>query len=219
MSLIGLEITLPLSGMLIGITFGLLCGISKEEKIKYTAISVFGTILVAFMGISFYAYGYSLEVLLGFLIWSFIGFIPTFIIGLGYRRRRDTSGAFVISRPSRWEIEEIKQNPPKINVELVTFRHILFGYTIEIFLKMKNTLDITLEDISVYLKISDLYLKKKIKERDHVLPNLVPAEEREYKIRKRIGRYQGFAVDLRILREGVLIGEFHWTKKPNFSND
>jgi hypothetical protein len=47
-----------LSGILLGITFGLVCGISKErERVKQIAVSVFGAIIVAFLGINLYVYG------------------------------------------------------------------------------------------------------------------------------------------------------------------
>ena len=216
MVLLDLETMLPLAGILLGITFGLVSGVSREEKIEQIAISVFGTIIVAFIGVSFYAYGYSLEVLLGFLMWSFIGFILTFVIGLGYRRRRDRP--WVRAMPSlwgrdRWEVEEIEKNAPKIDAELTTIHNIFLGYKIEISLKMQNVSDVTLDDLCAFLKISDLKLKKKEKERFHDLPNLVPNEEREYTISERIGRSLNHAVDLRIIRNRVLLGEFHWTIK------
>jgi len=216
MVLLDLETMLPLAGTLLGITFGLVSGVSKEEKIKQIAMSVFGTIIVAFIGVSFYAYGYSLEVLLGFLIWSFIGFIPTFIIGLGYRRRRDRPWISVmpsLEGPDRWEVEEIRKNAPKIDAELTTIYNIFLGYKVEISLKMQNVSDVTLDDLCASLKISDLKLKKKEKERFHDLPNLVPTEEREYTISERIGRSRNHAVDLRIIRNRVLLAEFHWTIK------
>lgn len=185
-----------------------------QEKIKQIAISVFGTIIVAFIGVSFYAYGYSLEVLLGFFIWSFIGFIPTFIIGLGYRRRRDRPWIGVM--PSLWgpdsvEVMEIQKNAPKIDAELTTIYNIFLGYKVEISLKMQNVSDVILDDLYVSLKISDLKLKKKEKKRFHDLPNLVPTEERKYTISERIGRSRNHAVDLKIIRNRVLLTEFHWT--------
>lgn len=216
MVLLDLETMLPLTGILLGITFGLISGVSREEKIKQIAISVFGTIIVAFIGVSFYAYGYSLEVLLGFLMWSFIGFIPTFIIGLGYRRRRDRPWIRVmpsLDGPSRWEVREIEENAPKIDAELKTIFNIFLGYKVEILLKMKNVSDVTLDDLCAFLKISDLKLKKKEKERFHDLPNLVPTEQREYTMSERIGRSLNHAVDLRITRNRVLLEEFHWTVK------
>jgi len=214
MVLLDLETALPLAGTLLGITFGLVSGVSREEKIKQIAISVFGAIVVAFIGVSFYAYGYSLEVLLGFLIWSFIGFIPTFIIGLGYRRRRDRPWIGVMPSlrgPDRWEVEEIQRNAPKVDAGLTTIYNIFLGYKVEISLKMKNVSDVILDDLYASLKISDLKLGKKEKERFHDLPNLVPTEEREYTISERIGRSQNHAVDLRIIRNRVLLKEFHWT--------
>ena len=78
-----------LSGISLGITFGLVFGISREEKVKWVASRVFGTIIVAFLAIHFYAYGYSLDVPLEFLIWSCIGFILAFLVALGYRKRGD----------------------------------------------------------------------------------------------------------------------------------
>ena len=57
-----LEIILPLSGLMLGISLGMIGGFSREEKVRIASISTFGAINVAFIGISFYAYGYSLEV-------------------------------------------------------------------------------------------------------------------------------------------------------------
>lgn len=214
--LLDLETMLPLAGVLLGITFGVLSGVSREEKIKQASISVFGAVIVAFIGISFYAYGYSLEVLLGFLIWSFIGFIPTFLIGLGYRRRRDRGGGGVALMPSlrgldEWEVMEVQKNAPKVDAELVAIHNIFLGYKIEISLKVKNVSNVILNDLHTSLKISDLRLKKKEKEWLHDLPNLVPNEERKYLISERIGRSRNHAVDLRIIRSQVLLAEFHWT--------
>ena len=204
-----------LSGVLLGITFGLVSGISKEEKVKQIAVSAFGAIVVAFLGISFYAYGYSLNVLLEFLIWSCTGFILTFLIGLGYRRRRDKPffGFFNLDGPSSWEIAEIQRNAPKIDANLKTVGNLLLGFKIVILLKMQNTSEDTLDELHASLKISDLGLKKKGKERFKDLPNLVPTEEREYTISERIGRSGNYAIDLRIIRNRVLLGEFHWTTK------
>jgi hypothetical protein len=78
-----------LSGALFGITFGLLFGISREERIKYIAVSVFGAIIVAFLEINVRLYGYSLDVFFEFLIWSCVGFIVMSLIGLYYRKRGD----------------------------------------------------------------------------------------------------------------------------------
>jgi len=214
MVLLDLETAISLAGTLLGITFGLVSGVSREEKIKQIAISVFGTIIVAFIGVSFYAYGYSLEVLLGFLIWSFIGFIPTFIIGLGYRRRRDKPWIDVMPSlwgPDSWEVREIQKNAPKIDAELTTIYNIFLGYKVEISLKMHNVSNVILDDLYASLKISNLKLENKEKERFHHLPNLVPTEKREYTISERIGRSRNHAVDLRIIRNRVLLKEFHWT--------
>jgi len=204
-----------LSGILLGITFGLVCGISKEERVKQIAVSVFGAIIVAFLGINLYVYGYSLDVFLEFLIWSCTGFILTFLIRLSYRRRRDKP--FIdflnLDGPSSWEIAEIQQNAPKTNVELRTIGNLLLGRKTVISLKMQNTSKETLDKLHVSLKISDLSLRNKEKERFKDLPNLVPTEEREYIISERIGRSGNFAIDLRITRNRVLLGEFYWTVK------
>lgn len=214
---LNVETALPLAGILLGMTFGLVSAISKEEKVKYVAISVFGTIIVAFCGISFYAYGYSLEVLLAFFIWSCVGFIPTFIIGLGYRRRRDRGWSMLIEspfyHPDRWEIEEIQRNAPKTEAELRITGNLFFGYKIEISLKIKNVSEETLDRLHASLKVSDLGLKKKEKEQFKDLPNLLPNEERKYTISEKIGRTGKYAIDLRIIKRKVLLAEFHWTMK------
>ena len=81
---------------------------------------------------------------------------------------------------------------------------------VEVSLKIKNISNVTLDDLYASLKVSDLNLKKKEKKRFHELPNLVPTEEREYKISERIGRSKNRALDLKIIRNRVLLGEFHW---------
>ena len=211
-----LETMLALAGILLGITFGLVSGISREEKVKYVSISVFGSVIVAFTGISFYAYGYSLEVLLGFLIWSCIGFISSFILGLGYRRRRDKLHFATI--PSLWgpspsKIREIEGNAPEIKAKLWTGENPLLGDRIKISIRIHNVSDVILDDLYAILKVTDLDLKKKEKELLKDLPNLVPDEEREYMINQKIGRYDRYTVDLRVMRNRVLLEEFHWTMK------
>jgi len=203
------------SGVLLGITFGLVSGISKEEKVKQIAVSVFGAIIVAFLGINLYVYGYSLDVFLEFLLWSCTGFILTFLIGLSYRRCRDKPffGFLNLDGPSSWEIAEIQRNAPKIDANLKPAGNLLFGFKIVILLKMQNTSEYILDELRASLKISDLGLKKKGKERFKDLPNLVPTEEREYTISERIGRSGNYAIDLRIIRNRVLLWEFHWTTK------
>jgi len=207
---------LPIAGILLGITFGLISGISREEKIKHIAISVFGTIIAAFLGINLYAYGYSqLEVLLGFLVWSCIGFIPTFMICLGYRRRKDRPWVALMPspfyQPDSWEIAEIQQNAPKVEADLRIIGNLLFGFKIKISLKMRNVSKETLDNLHASLKVTDLGLEKKEKEQFKDLPNLVPTEEREYIISERIGRSGKYAIDLRIIRNKVLLSEIHWT--------
>jgi len=205
-----------LSGILLGIAFGLVCGISKEEKVKQIAVSAFGAIVVAFLGISFYAYGYtSLNVLLEFLSWSCAGFILMFLIGLGYRRRRDKPfiGFLNLEGPSSWETDEIQRNAPKIDAELTTTINLFLGRKIVITLKMQNASRETLNKLHASLRISDMSLKKKTKELFKDLPNLVPTEEREYTISERIGRSGNYAIDMRIIRNRVLLAEFHWTIK------
>jgi hypothetical protein len=111
------------------------------------------------------------------------------------------------------EIAEIQRNAPKTNVELRTIGNLLLGRKIVISLKMQNTSKETLDKLHVSLKISDLSLRNKEKERLKDLPNLVPTEEREYTISERIGRSGNFAIDLRITRNRVLLGESYWTVK------
>ena len=209
-----------LSGALLGITFGLLCGVSREERVKQIAVSVFGAIIVAFLGINLYVYGYSLDVFLEFIFWACVGFIPTFLIGLAYRRRRDKPyiGFLNLWGPSPSEIAEIQRNAPKIDPNLKTAYNLFLGLKIVILLKIQNTSEDTLDKLYASLKISDLGLKKKEKERFKDLPNLVPKEEREYTITERIWRSGNYAIDLRIIRNRVLLGEFHWTtKRERFS--
>lgn len=92
------ELEPMLSGLLVGITFGLVSGISREERVKQVAITSYAAVLVAFFGIAFYFYGYSLDVLFEFPIWSSIGFILAFLIVLGYRKQADkSSGAGVVN--------------------------------------------------------------------------------------------------------------------------
>jgi len=213
---INLEILLPLAGIVSGLTFGLISGVSKEEKIKHIAISVFGTISAAFLGAGFIVYGYSkLEIFLWFLFWSCLGFVLAFLLGLCYRRRRDrwvvTTGWSPFYQPSRLEREQIKRNAPKVKAVLRTKGNILFGYKVEISLKLLNSSEEILDDLYLALKISDLSLTKKDKEVIKDLPNLVPKEEREYAISEKIGRTGKYAVDLRILRRKVLLWEIHWT--------
>jgi hypothetical protein len=211
---LNLETLILIAGALIGITFGLIGGVSKEARIKYVAISVFGSVLVAFIGISFYAYGYSLEFMLGFLISACLGFLVTFMLGLEYRKRRDKLWIkFMpsIYGPSRWEVQQIQSNMPKIDAELILQGNRFFGYKIKISIKMKNISGVTLNDLFSALKISDLNLKKKEKEVLRDLPNLVQNEEREFHLSKRIGWSTKYAVDLRISRNRVLLAEFHWT--------
>ncbi|MBS7635809.1 hypothetical protein KEJ37_00445 [Candidatus Bathyarchaeota archaeon] len=203
---------LPLAGGLLGITFGLVSGVSKEVRIKQIAISAFGTIIVAFTGVSFYAYGYSLEVLLNFLICSFIGFIATYIAGLGYRSWKDRPWATTIpSPPTPWEEMEIQKNAPKIYAKLEVYYNIFLGYKIEISLVMKNALNVILDHLGASLKITEFKLKEKEKIRFYDLPNLLPSEERKYVISERIGRSLNHAIDLKINRKGVLLEEIHWT--------
>ena len=204
---------LPLAGGLLGITFGLVSGVSKEARIKEIAISAFGTIIVAFIGVSFYAYGYSLEVLISFLIWSFIGFTSTFIAGRCYRCWRDriqvTTG--LSGPPTLWEEMEIQKSAPKINAKLEVSYNIFLGYKIEISLEMENASNVTLDNLTASLKIAELKLKKKEKRRFYDLPNLLPNEKRKYVISERIGRSINKAIDLRINRKGILLEEIHWT--------
>lgn len=203
---------LPLAGGLLGITFGLVSGVSREVRIKEIAISTFGTILVAFVGVSFYAYGYSLEVLLSFLVWSFIGFISTFIAGLSYRSWKDRVWAVTIpSPPTPWEEMEIRKNAPKIDAKLEVSYNIFLGYKIEISWEMKNASNVTLDHLTASLKITELKLKKKEKIKFYNLPNLLPNEKRKYVISERIGRSINHAIDLRINRKGVPLEEIHWT--------
>jgi len=79
--MLSLDLSVIVSGIMIGSTFGLIAGFSREEKIRYIAISVFGGVLVAALG-GLYAYGASqLEVLLSFLFWSCLGFLMVFTVG------------------------------------------------------------------------------------------------------------------------------------------
>jgi hypothetical protein len=212
---LNLEILLPLTGILFGITFGLLGGISREEKIKYIIISVFGTITTTFCGAGFIVYGYSkLEVLLWFIFWSCLGFSSAFLVGLAYRKRKNriqvSTGLSPFYHPSPRERREIERNTPKVKAELETTGNLLFGYKIEISLRMQNISEEILDKLYASLKISDLSLKKKERSVFKRLPNLIPKEEREYKISEKIGRSGNYAVDLRILRSKVPLWEFHW---------
>jgi hypothetical protein len=85
------ELEPMLSGLLLGITFGLVSGISREEKVKQVAISSLAAVIIGFFGIAFYRYGYSLGILFEFPIWLSIGFIIVFLIVLGYRKREGKS--------------------------------------------------------------------------------------------------------------------------------
>ena len=210
------EVMLALAGTLLGITFGIVGGISKEEKVRYTAISAFGAIIVAFMGISFIGYGYTLEALFSFLIWSCIGFIMTFIIGLGYRRWRDRPFIGFFPNPlgpTSREMKDIMRNAPNIEAKHRIVGNFLFGFKIEIALKIKNISQTILDDLHLSLKISDLLLKKKEKTKFKDLPNIVQNEEREFMITERIGRFGKYAIDMKIIRNRVLLQEFHWTMK------
>jgi uncharacterized protein with PQ loop repeat len=91
------ELEPMLSGLLVGIMFGLVSGISREKRVKQVSISSYAGVIVAFFAISFYLYGYSLDILFEFPIWSSIGFILAFLIILGYRKREDkSSGSDVV---------------------------------------------------------------------------------------------------------------------------
>lgn len=92
-----LEIILPLSGLMLGIALGMIGGFSREEKVRISSISTFGVINVAFIGISFYAYGYSLDVPLWFLFCSSLSFVVMFMLGVYYHKQQQKgSGAGVI---------------------------------------------------------------------------------------------------------------------------
>jgi hypothetical protein len=208
---ISLEVMLVLAGILIGITFGTVSGISSEEKMKYTAITVFGTIIVAFTGISYFAYGYSLEVLLILAIFSCIGFTPSYLAGLGYRGWKYKPYFSVIHSPTDWEIEEASRNPPKIDAELKVLGNRIFGLKIQISLVINNITKIFLDDIGLQLKISDLTLKKEETVIYKDLPNIVQNEKRPFVITQGISRKGKVAIDLTIKRKSVNLGEFHWT--------
>lgn len=213
---LNLEDMLAIAGILLGVTFGIIGGISREEKVKYISISVFRSILVAFAGISFIAYGYSLEILLGFMIWSCLGFISTFIIGLTYRRKRDKPFFGVLPNlwgPGSLEIDQIKRNAPEVEPRLRIIGNFILGFKIEISVKIKNSSPDILDKLYVSLKISDLHLKKKEKTKFKDLPNIVQNETREFTISERMSRFGKYAIDLEIIRNRVLLEEFHWTMK------
>jgi hypothetical protein len=85
-----LTIILPLSGIMVGIVFGAICGFLVEIKVRIAAISGFVAIVVAFTGISFYAYGYSLEIPLWFIFLSCLSFIIVFSVGSCYHKQKNS---------------------------------------------------------------------------------------------------------------------------------
>jgi hypothetical protein len=84
-----LTIILPLAGITVGIAFGAICGFLVEMKIRIAAISGFVAIVGPFTGISFYAYGYSLDIPLLFIFLSCLSFIVVFAVGSYYHKQKN----------------------------------------------------------------------------------------------------------------------------------
>jgi len=207
---------LPITGILLGVTFGLIGGVSKEEKIKYITISAFGGILAAAFGGGLYAYGPGqLEILLSFIFWSCLGYMPMYLIGLSYRKRRERSlsEAFAFVPAERGSIEErqILRHIPKVNSKLEIRRKWFFGFNVVIPFTIKNTTQIEIDDLKAILKIKDRTLRRKEKIVIKDLVNLFPEETKNYTISEKLGRtYKNHSIILSIDRRGVTLEEFHW---------
>jgi len=216
MTLFDFDTMLTLAGVLIGIVFGFVCGTCHEEKNRVIVISTFGTVIVAFMGINFYAYGQSLGVLFILVVESCFGFVGPFVGVLIYRRWRKKT-FYVSTGAPFWKVHpieemEIKKNAPKVDAKANIFYNILLGHKVEILLRLRNESKIILDQLSAKLIITDLRLEKK-KETFRDLPNLLPGEEREFSIIEKIGRSFNHLVALEIWRKGIKIIEAHWELK------